>query len=88
MRNLKDWTLTELAGKYVAVPTGDAAAFRGIVRLNESGRDIWEGLAAGLTDEQIAQKLVSAYADLTEEKALAEVKKVVDLLRTERVISE
>ena len=80
---LKDnWTLTELGDDYVAVPVqGGADTFSGVVHLNETGKDIWEGISDGLTEEEIAGRLVSMYEDLDMNRALDAVKKVVGMLK-------
>ena len=84
----KDWVLTELAGEYVAVPTAAVSSFRGIVRLNETGADIWNGLAEGKTEQEIAEKLVSEYADLSSDKALQAVRDVIAVLLKEGLLEK
>ena len=44
---IKDsFTLAELAGEYVAVPLNEGS-FRGVVKLNESGAEVFRGLTEG-----------------------------------------
>lgn len=87
MKISKDWVLTELAGGYVAVPVGaNTKNFNGIVKLNETGKDIWNALAEGLDEDAISEKLVGEYEGLTREKALDDVKKVIAKLRAEGLI--
>ena len=85
MSIFENWILTELAGQYVAVPVNGTSDFHGIIRLNETARDIWTALAGGQTKEQAAEYLTAHYAEITIEKARAEVQKVVDLLKDEGV---
>lgn len=81
--------MTEVGGDYVAVPTGATAReFRGIVRLNDTGAEIWKGIEAGLTIDQIADKLVAEYDGLDKEHALRSVNTLVDSLRTDGLIVE
>ena len=85
----KDWILTELAGEYVAVPVGEnTKEFRGMIKLNETGRDIWNGLVEGLDEDAIAKKMVNEYEGLSEEKAVMYVRKVIEKLQAEGLLEE
>ena len=57
---IKDgFVLREIAGQTVVIATGEASkTFHGMVKLNGTGRDIWQGLANGLSAEEIARELV------------------------------
>lgn len=89
MKISKNWMLTELAGGYVAVPVGENIKnFNGIIKLNETGKDIWNALAEGLDEEAIAERLVGEYEGLDREKALEDVRKIVAKLRSEGLIEE
>lgn len=89
MRLKKGWALTELSGDYVAIPTGESArSFAGIVRLNESARDIWEGLANGLSEDAIIEKMIELYEGIDREKAQNAVKSVIDKLKSEGLLEE
>lgn len=77
MRIKEGFVLREVAGQAVVIATGEASkTFNGMIKLNETGRVIWEGLAAGKSDDQIAADLTSAY-DVSAEKALADVQAFV-----------
>ena len=67
MRIKDGFVLREVAGQNVVIATGEAS-----IKLNETGRVIWEGLAAGKSDEAIAADLTSAY-DVDAEKAATDV---------------
>jgi len=44
------------------IATGEASKeFHGMIKLNATGRDIWEGLQAGLSEDEIAGKLQEKY---------------------------
>lgn len=89
MKLKEGWTLTELAGEYVAVPTGESAkTFSGIVRLNETGRDIWQGLADGLDEDGIAHRLTELYDGIDHDTAKSDVKKVFAKLMKEGLLEE
>ena len=88
MKLKEKWELTEMEGEYVVVPTeNNADGFCGIVRLNETGKDIWLGLAEGLDEDAIAARLTESYAvDLN--RAKKAVKAVIEKLTAEGLIEE
>lgn len=77
MRIKDGFVLREVAGQAVVIATGEASKnFHGMIKLNATGKVIWEGLAAGKSDDEIAADLVGAY-DVSPEKAAADVAKFV-----------
>lgn len=82
MKLKNEWMLTEIGGEYVAVPVkNDKKDFNGIIRLNESGKDIWQGLSDGLDENAIADRLVEMYENIDHEKAMKAVMTVIDKLK-------
>ena len=82
MRLIDEIVLTEVAGDYVAVPVGEASqTLKGVVRLNKTGKDIWDGLAAGLGSQQIADALLQKYDGIDNKSALGYVEGVIEKLR-------
>lgn len=82
MRIKEGWVLTEVDGEYVAVPVSEPAkGFMGVVKMNFTGQDIWNGLADGLSEDTIASILVDKYDGVDKERALANVQKVTEQLR-------
>ncbi len=58
MKIKQGFIIRKVAGKYVVVATGEASKnFHGMVKLNETAKNIWEGLAAGKTPEEITDNL-------------------------------
>lgn len=58
----KGFVLREVAGQFMVIATGEASRqFHGMIRLNQTGKEIWQGLSDGLTEEEIAGKLVQSY---------------------------
>ena len=73
MRIKEGFVLREVAGQNVVIATGEASkSFHGMIKLNETGRVIWEGLAAGKSNERIAADLTAAY-DVSAEQAASDV---------------
>lgn len=82
MKLKESFVLTQMGDEYAAVPVGDQASeFRGIIRLNETGKDIWDGLADGLTREQIACRLVEEYNGVDETSALEATDRIIRTLK-------
>lgn len=67
------FVMREVAGSHVVIATGEASkTFHGMVKLNDTGALIWQSLADGLTEAEIAAKLASEY-DVDAEKAASDV---------------
>ncbi|HAM15141.1 MAG TPA: PqqD family protein [Eggerthellaceae bacterium] len=89
MKLIDDIVLTEVAGDYVAVPVGQASqVLNGIVRLNKTGKDIWDGLAAGSSAQQLADALVQKYDGVDSEAARGYVDDVIGKLRQAGLVVE
>ncbi len=72
MRIKQGFVLREVAGQYVVIATGEASEnFYGMIKLNQTGRDIWQGVTAGLSSREIAKQLAEKYG-VDEQKALAD----------------
>lgn len=59
--------LKKISDMYVVVPTGDTLKdFSGVIRLNETGKDIYELLVQGKNEEEIVNELLNIYEVDTE----------------------
>ncbi|MCC8151508.1 MAG: PqqD family protein [Lachnospiraceae bacterium] len=68
MKIKEGFVIRRVAGKYVVVATGQASReFHGMVKLNETGKTIWEGLSAGRTADEIVDMLAENCGAETEE---------------------
>lgn len=75
MRIKEGFVLREVAGEIIVIATGEASKdFKGMIRLNQTGKEIWEGLMNGLNEEEIAQNLAKNY-EVDLEKAVADTHK-------------
>lgn len=75
-----NYILTGLAGEYVAVPVDGASNYHEIVKLNESGAEVFQALSEGLNENEAAQRLMEKYTGLDEQTAKKAVKIVIDKL--------
>lgn len=78
---IKDgFILRKVGGQNVVVALGQASrSFNGIIRLNETGRFLWEQLSDEKTQEQLCSALLSEY-DVTEGQARQDVSEFIDTL--------
>lgn len=68
MKVKEGFVIRKVAGKYVVVATGQASReFHGMVKLNETGKIIWEGIADGRTKDEIVNVLAEKSGAKTEE---------------------
>lgn len=88
MKLKNNFTLMGLAGEYVAVPLDGGENFHGIVKLNESGAEVFCGLTDGQDTEQLARRLMEKYKGLDRETANKAVAVVVDQLKNAGLLEE
>lgn len=73
---------------YVAVATGEGAAeFKGIIRLNEVGKEIFDLLSTDQTEELLVAALKERYSDPNDEIE-SSVRGFVDYLAAEGVLEK
>lgn len=71
------FVLREVAGKAIVIAVGEASkTFHGMINLNGTGKDIWQGVADGKSAEQIAQKLMEDY-EVDYEKAKEDTENII-----------
>lgn len=75
---IKTGFVTQTLGeKTIVVSTGELSkTFHGMIELNTTGTDIWNWIAEGLSEEQVAKKLAKKYG-ITLEKAKSDVRKFI-----------
>lgn len=62
MKIKSGFVVREIAGQSVVVALGDAGKiFNGIIKLNETGRVIWDMLSAGAEREEMIERLLETY---------------------------
>ena len=81
MRIKDGFVLREVAGQVIVIATSEASVeFHGMVKLNATGKRIWQGISDGLSSQEIARSLASEYS-VSEDKALADVNAMVERMR-------
>lgn len=61
MKLKNGYILRDIAGSTVVVPLAPASTFGNMVRLNGTGKFLWEKLASDTTREELVSALVSEY---------------------------
>ncbi len=76
----KGFIVRTVAGQSVVVATGEASKENNImIRLNETGRFLWDGLVAGKDEDGLVSALLGEY-EVDEATARADVKKFINNL--------
>ena len=83
MRASKNFVLREIAGEYMLVPMGAAAAdYNGLIVLNECGGIVFRALAGERTREELVDAVIGACEDpVDRETAAADVEEFLEQLR-------
>lgn len=86
--NIKEgFVLRTVMGETIVVPVGETSEkFHGMIKLNQTGADIWKGVADGLTEEEIAKSLVEKYDEVDMETALRGTRKIIAMMKDEGII--
>lgn len=89
MRIKTGFVLREVAGQNMVIATGEASKdFHGMIKLNNTGKEIWQGLQEGMTESEIAKDLQEKY-QIDGEKAEQDVKEFINkMLEMGFVINE
>ena len=88
MKLKSNFTLAELGGETVAVPLEEMKDFHGIVKLNESGAEVFRGLIEGEDTQQLVTRLRNKYAGLDAETAEKAVLSVLGTLKGAGLIED
>lgn len=77
----------EIAGQFVVVALGDASKiFNGIIKLNDSGKFIWDMLSRGSERDEVVEALLNEYEGVDRETAEADFDKFAETLRGANIL--
>ena len=77
----------EIAGQYVVVALGQASKiFNGIIKLNDSGKFIWDMLEKGAEKQEIVDALLGEYDGVDEATASADVERFINELKGANIL--
>lgn len=87
MKIKKEFILRSVGAENVVVAVGEQSRnFNGIIRLNETGKFLWEFLQVDVTEEFLADKLTDNY-EISKEQAMADVKRFTERLKEAGVLA-
>ena len=77
MKLKSGFVLREVSGSAMVIATGEAAkTYRGMIKLNETARVIWQSVSEGKQEEEIVQEFVTKYG-ISVEEAKVDVAKML-----------
>ena len=80
------FVVREIAGECVVVALGDASKiFNGIIKLNETGKLIWEMLAQGREKDEIVAQILNEY-EVDKAVVEADFDRFVDTLKGANIL--
>lgn len=77
MKIKKGFIVRRVGGQNVAVAVGEMSkSFKGMIRLNDTGKFLWDALVSGADEDQLVAKVLDEY-EIDEPTARADVKAFV-----------
>ena len=88
MKIKEGFVIRDIMGQTVVVSTGEASeSFSGMIKLNDTGRDVWQGISDGKSAEEIIDFITEEY-DVDKERATASVNKFIEEMKEKDFIIE
>ncbi len=82
------FVLRRVMGQAMVIAVGEASrTFSGMIKLNDTGADLWEWLTAGATEQELIARLQEEY-DVDAATAENGVKQFVENLKTQGLLAE
>ena len=86
MRIKQGFVVREIAGQSIVVALGDASkSFNGMIKLNETGRIIWDMLSEGKNADEIVERILSEY-DVNKETVQSDVNTFIQTLSEANIL--
>lgn len=81
MKAKKGFILRRMNDEYMIVAIGAASEqFNGMIRVNETGAFLWNEIKNGVTEDELAAKMVERYEGLDIEMAKADLAEFLDVI--------
>ena len=79
MKIKEGFILKDIGEQSVVVATGEASEdFYGMIKLNQTGKIIWEGVSENLSVEEIVLNILGIYDDIDKNKVESDVRHMID----------
>lgn len=86
MKIKNGFVVRSIAGESVVVALGAASKnFNGIIKLNETGRFLWDKLAVGCESEELVEAILSEY-EIDRATAEADIARFIETLEGANII--
>ena len=81
MKIREGFVLREVEGQAIVIATGKVSKeFHGMIRLNSTGKMIWQGIEEGLSEKEISMRLSDIFG-IDVHKAEEDTKKMIQQLK-------
>lgn len=86
---IKDgFVIREIAGESIVIATGELSkTFHGMIKLNSTGKEIWQMLTDGSDEDAICAAFAEKY-DVDKDSVVSDVKRFVDVVRNAGLLEE
>lgn len=82
------FVMRDVAGQTVIIATGEASrSFQGMIRVNDTGKLIWQELSNGLPEQDIVTKVTSEF-DVDRSQATVDVAAFIEQMRSNGFLDE
>ena len=86
MKIKKGFVVRNVAGESVVIALGAASkSFNGIIKLNDTGRVLWDKLVEGCDEDALLAAILSEY-DIDENTAKTDIARFIDTLKGANVL--
>ena len=86
MKIKKGFVVRNVAGESVVIALGAASkSFNGIIKLNDTGRILWDKLVEGCDEDALLSAILAEY-DVDDETAKADICRFLDTLKGANVL--
>lgn len=80
------FVINTVAGETIAVPVGAGSDFKGYIRLNETGKDIFAALEKETNRESVIEELIKKYPDAAREEICESVDDIIARLSSAELL--
>ncbi|PLS27690.1 PqqD family protein [Bifidobacterium parmae] len=88
MRIKRGFVMRDVAGQTVIIATGEASkTFQGMIRVNGTGKIVWQGLTDGLDENAIVDRVTAEY-DIDRATAAHDVAAFIGQMRDNGFLAE